>query len=977
MKRFNRFAVLAALAATVGTANAQVGWGNFCIDPENTEPRSTDHAARTISNDFIIHSVGTSGTVTYGGQNGPCYGPSARTLELPGRLGFQVGPVGSVQTDFDDFMALTVGMPRDPAGDYCYAMIIKGQNAPLTQTLFGDGGLNGQFVGLSRRYMITQWADGDVSVTLESRVLGDAVRLRWRMTNISATTQRLGLKFGAYVGMRTSNPGVVDNTGHNQANTQLRAQAAIARPSNIPGADGDIFNRGSVGFVEVPTGRPVRTGKNWLLSNPRFPEYVNFQWSQWEPYGIRVDNIPTDSTSDATSVNQILIGSHGTGQFDDLGGIMANNNMRGRVVTDFAGGDPALNPAITSVREDSDTPIFETSFIQVFGAENVFPGGFRDVVHYIRSPWSVGDYLDPYTAVIDAPRLVESAPGNLNDLSPNPMTIAAYLDNQYADVDLEVPLTNVRFTLILDENSGLSLAPGESATKTLASIAPNAIGNVTWQVQADGNAVGSIPYRVRFQPSNSATKELTGRVTIAATPRVRLPEGASLVTIPWNFADTSLDAIFGPQGDPDALRLGQDYLAYRWDPVTAQYLPIVSARRGESIWIVALNDFGQRALNGASLPTDVSAGGQTTTLQPGWNMIGNPYPYAVPLSQLIGVGLTDPTSPLSWSQLVDNGWVSPSLAFWQRSADNPTSGVYRFTTGLNDLLQPGIGYWVFVTTPQSIRISWPPVFLAGLSNSTRRVGETTSAAWKQSDRQWRLQLVARNEAGMDSQNFVGVARNATDAKSFRVFDPPAAPNSKVDLSIREVVEGRPQRLASAFADSSARKTWTVVARAEEAGDVVLTWPNITTVPRNMRFTLKDTATNTTRDLRFHSSYSFNVDGPTTREFQLTMEPAGTQRALIGNVTVSRPSRDINGPVVISYTLSTEAMTTVRVLSGGGREVFRFPQSRTATAGENQITWALRDSADRAVAPGTYQVEILAETSNGERVRKIVPVNVVR
>ena len=36
-----------------------------------------------------------------------------------------------------------------------------------------------------------------------------------------------------------------------------------------------------------------------------------------------------------------------------------------------------------------------------------------------------------------------------------------------------------------------------------------------------------------------------------------------------------------------------------------------------------------------------------------------------------------------------------------------------------------------------------------------------------------------------------------------------------------------------------------------------------------------------------------------------------------------------------------------------------------------------DNANRAVAPGTYRVEILAETPDGERVRKIVPVNVIR
>ncbi|MCC6686072.1 MAG: hypothetical protein IT205_03655, partial [Fimbriimonadaceae bacterium] len=81
-------------------------------------------------------------------------------------------------------------------------------------------------------------------------------------------------------------------------------------------------------------------------------------------------------------------------------------------------------------------------------------------------------------------------------------------------------------------------------------------------------------------------------------------------------------------------------------------------------------------------------------------------------------------------------------------------------------------------------------------------------------------------------------------------------------------------------------------------------------------------------------------------------------------------------VVINYTLSAEAMTTIKIMNNG-KEVYSFHRGRSDIAGQNQVSWNLRDSANRAVAPGTYQVEIRAETSNGEVVRKIVPVNVVR
>ncbi|MEZ5162856.1 MAG: hypothetical protein R2688_03700 [Fimbriimonadaceae bacterium] len=51
------------------------------------------------------------------------------------------------------------------------------------------------------------------------------------------------------------------------------------------------------------------------------------------------------------------------------------------------------------------------------------------------------------------------------------------------------------------------------------------------------------------------------------------------------------------------------------------------------------------------------------------------------------------------------------------------------------------------------------------------------------------------------------------------------------------------------------------------------------------------------------------------------------------------------------------------------------RGRAENSGENSVQWTLRDNANRAVAPGTYRVEILAETPNGERVRKLVPVSI--
>ncbi|HMS54790.1 MAG TPA: FlgD immunoglobulin-like domain containing protein [Fimbriimonadaceae bacterium] len=152
------------------------------------------------------------------------------------------------------------------------------------------------------------------------------------------------------------------------------------------------------------------------------------------------------------------------------------------------------------------------------------------------------------------------------------------------------------------------------------------------------------------------------------------------------------------------------------------------------------------------------------------------------------------------------------------------------------------------------------------------------------------------------------------------------------------------------------------------------------MPNNLRFHITDLATGTTRDLRRASGYTFTADKAGAREFKVTVEEGAVSRAVIGNVVVSQTGRaagDRNAPITISYTLSSAAATSVRILASNGKEVYVASRGRADQAGENTITWTLRDKANRAVAPGTYRAEIVAETSSGERVRKVIAVNVIR
>lgn len=144
-----------ALVGAVG-AQAQVlppGWFDECHDHSTDPPPpqySNDYGINAITNGLFGASMGVSGNSTWGGPQGPCWTP-ARVLDAAGRLSFFMGTTGSVQTTFDDGLALSMGAPTDPVGDFCFAIITKDDNTLANGVLFGDGGLRLAYTGASKR----------------------------------------------------------------------------------------------------------------------------------------------------------------------------------------------------------------------------------------------------------------------------------------------------------------------------------------------------------------------------------------------------------------------------------------------------------------------------------------------------------------------------------------------------------------------------------------------------------------------------------------------------------------------------------------------------------------------------------------------------------------------------------------------------------------------------------------------------------
>ncbi len=988
MRLTRMFGATVALWGLISVASAQTfvppGW-SVCLDPATGH--TNDYGSIYLNNDIFGAGYGFSGSSIYSAS---CF-TSAVTVPVTGRLGFYVGPTGSVQSTFDDGMSLSFGAPLDAGADWAIDEVvidgIQHDNTSANFTvLFTSGATSSANLGavgsapvgsgFTGRYIYAEYLVGSVYVYQQVDLYGDAVRVAWQLQNTDTTAligHSVGLDSGRWMAMLT-NPTV---------NTSFQASGFGGIPNGFTDKNG---------FVVDGT-RPSTLPQRFIRATDptNFPKAVNFDFGQANAYGLRVENGPLDASGgfDAyvTARTPSVAGGLGATsgkvlaetQADEIVLGSANLLLRGTATTSNPAGELADGP-LPDTLGSQFTPYNATvGYIQKFYGKTLLPGASRTIVQYYHTTWGVSDYQSPYVATVDAPKLLAYDATNANgQVSPNPMTIRVSVDNTYTDV---LPISGI-VTLKFPKSTGLSFVDSANQvdyTETVNgqpveylryslptnSIGPGSLGSVDFQVRFDGSITGNLPWTatsVMTPPGGiGGAKTISGSIYASATPNLNLIAGPNLISVPWTFNDTAWTTVLG--------LAATDFTAFNWDPVQMGYVVSTSQKRGVGTWIVANSDYIPLPLGASAVQPDPNTSVGLLDLKAGWNLIANPYNFPITLGQLDGVALATSGVSSTFSQLVNQGSISGSVAYWDNSTNAPS---YQYISGDSGVLQPNKGYWIYVFTSQDVILNFPSVYLEWVPGATRALN-----AWNQSENQWRLQLVARSAKTVDDQNYVGVVSSAKDVNALSVVKPPMAPTQDLSLSVEQTLNGKNLRLAQAYNLKSSTQSWKFDVQSVGGGAVTVTWPNMRSASTNTRFRLVDVAADVSRDMRQTSGYTYTADKNSTRQFIVQATPAGATRAIIGDVVVSRPTRSPGASFAISYSLSSAATTSVRVLSGSGREVFTVTSGRADSAGTNTVSWALRDNANRAVAPGIYRIEIVAETATGDRVRKIVPVNVVR
>ncbi len=952
---FRALATVGAVTA-YATVVAQPSW-EICIDPFNTQPYSIapPFASAHLQNELAQATIGFQGTVTYGSATGPCFAP-ATTVNTRGRIGFGSGNTGSIQSSFDDSMVYTFGMPVSPAGPWSYANIKSntGIGTPVVSDLYGATPYSLAFSGASDRYVYTESTQNGIKTQCRIDVVGDATRVQWTLTNLNAAATSMGLWYGAWCAMIGDGGNAIQGFGSND-------------------------------YIYIP-GRKPAVVENRIIRKrdpANFPPFVAFAFDQENAYGLRIDTGASAATSDkngnnsdSTTADEIVVGSAGS----LLGSEGTANDVTSMpdFIFDQDGdgiGDVFFNDPAFIIKYEANT------------GQLLAQNQTRQINQYYRSTWgnpmygsgkTVGGNQRAYTTVADAPAvLAQDEDGSgMNGYKKNPFTIRVWVDNvrSYSSINEEFSMDDVQITL--DLGAGLSLVPGDVNVKTITKIAPRAMKFVDFQVQADGIEVGDLPYTATIvSPITDQNRNpviIKGTVRASLTKKYRFEPRANLITSPWILTDSSWEHMFG-------WTIPADFTAYNWDAKQGAYVPSTSAQRAVGTWIIMNSNTHPteeiRPVIGAKTPTDMTTGDINITMYSGWNLIGNPYPYAIPLLQLVGVPKANPSQTYPWARLVQAQYVSGAIAYW-----DPFINSYKFTSGINAVLQPGQGYWVRVLTNQGLTMNFPPVtdlFVpASQGVGGLALSRTAGNEYPQTPNHFRLNLRATSSFGSDQENYVGMVATSAEAGALQIYKPPMGPAQDVNLEIAGVANGQPSRFAQSIVAGASQASWKVYVTSKKGGNVNITWPNVKAVPANVKMTITDDLTRRTIDTRFTNNFVFAATKNVQRVFTATLVKTGNSVVVFGGATSVPGSLGSKTAASVRYQLASDALVSLRVLDSNNSEVVSLLSNSPATLGLNTALWDMRRTNGTLVATGNYQFEITAVV-DGLTTRKLVPVTVNR
>jgi hypothetical protein len=545
----------------------------------------------------------------------------------------------------------------------------------------------------------------------------------------------------------------------------------------------------------------------------------------------------------------------------------------------------------------------------------------------------------------------------------------------------------VTASLVLPE--GLRL--GRDTTTGVQEVSEKALGNngtvqadeaanTSWLVEPTGTIYGTLTYQVSFKTRDFGSRQISRNITIPATPFKQFTASEyRMIGFPFNF-----DPVLSNNGDPSTVvnglsrPLDEPVAFYKYDPTINDYLPPVTQLEtgigyfyrpnlSRTIYGRGLQPVPGQAETGNTTFTNIQQ--KQVTLNPGWNMISNPYLYDVPVRFLRFVPASgNTTQSQAFPAAVSSNLVRGGLFFY-----DPATGGYDILNNLTDSLRPWESYWMFVnnkviliyplSTQRGAAIIPEP---GGTEPPTRKRGTIANGSALISSPtmdDWRLRLVAKRGSNQtDGATVIGVTNGNVSENDRLVPKPPMPISDYVYVGVvHPNVKGR---FAKDIQTGRGTKTWEVEVRSDKDGPVTLSWPNIGTMPRRLNLSVKNLTNSSNVSLRGTSSLTVNVRKGEPTRLVFTAKQQASQQITISGLRMAGSGTRSEGRSFV-FNVNREAQVTMHVKTLTGKVLATVASGRSATPGENRFSWSGRSQSGAALPPGAYMVEVTARGEDGE------------
>jgi len=490
----------------------------------------------------------------------------------------------------------------------------------------------------------------------------------------------------------------------------------------------------------------------------------------------------------------------------------------------------------------------------------------------------------------------------------------------------------------VDAGGGHTAVTGADGTYTIAGLVA---GSYTLAASLAEYTFAPATLSVTVGPSATGHDFVASRVYSKA-----FAAGWVLFSVPASSGDATAGELFGDAGQSAAW----------WDTGTNSYAPLAGPPvLGRGYWFHV--GPGGHTVQAAGEPASGSA--VEVALGTGWQMAGNPFEEAIDWSTTTVRVSGGAEVPLAQATAVTPyAWAFDSEAQSFVLVDPRVPGA-------ETMVAPWSGFFVYAHSPVTLVLHRPGALAAN---------RTTVPLLRADSGGFTLNLSARCGASADRVNVLGVRPRGASG-DLRVADPPPVSS---DLSLTLI----PPQTSGGYAvdmregdRTAAQWTYDAMVRSTAANrQVVLSWGDLRSLPREYEAVLTDVDAGESICLRTAGAYTFETgQGGAERRFRITIgRSTGGLRIVAARADALR-----SGGVAVAYSLTAPATVSARVLNAAGRVVAQPLQGEVQASGAQTLSWTGRGLTGSSVPPGQYVIELEATGEAAARARAAVRVTIGR